>query len=868
MDPLSVAASVVGLLIAAGKMAQSLKQLTSLADAPSSAKAVLTEMSDMAAALEHLQDYLNGTTSVPAGRGQFILLEHVVVTLTGCVTTYSELELIIDSVHVDPEMGAFDRIKWAVKEKEILDIVRRIQNHKSSLTLMLTILQCKSNQEAENSMARLCSLIERVARSNENLSSRLHRLEGRQLSPDAGNPPSVLGDDSSTIRPAINNRTDQVSITAATRSVRFSFEETLQSSRVYLRSMFRHSESSLSSSVQRAAAISMFSSLSLADVSNISVFSLPIYAIDISNSYWYTFDLGGTQQNSQLQEVQSLSGDREVAASVKALTRETTTVGVPPVDVWWVEQRIEATVTRDFVFANLQEEEQKFLDEPLVFGGGLTDDTYIEWILKKAKRIFLILKELGVTDRIRLIADDSWDDSDLPLPLEAIKRLQLTYSRDGALEKRFYKMQFKFLLQEIKEGEHIVFGTDEFIPIEPVNKRSGFTFDYTAEKVHLPGRPGEIYKRRRIVLSGAPDKAPEEDFIAKIQVMKSAVHPHIAPWASYTYRGYGYILLKSVSDVSLKDFIRFTPQQFKILRERERQLTLLTWLHCLANALAFLYRHGLTHENIKPSNIMIDESNNIFFTDILAFKWGDADKEASGIESYEYGAPERWGRTWVISKPSLTKHRSGGEASWKRNSDTSTSSGPSISTNTYSSNPPTEPSVVYIDWQNNTPDFQKSDVFSLGCIWLDIMTILLKRKSTSFSSHRSAKNKKPGIGGGLPDMSFHANIGQLESWIGLLKRDASKKEDRIFRFVPSILALTQSMLSRDPNIRPRPHECEELLHRVLASALFPEITHCDTQQLAEGDWEFGSPSSAEGSDTISTPRQSAVSSFITKRLFV
>jgi ssRNA-specific RNase YbeY (16S rRNA maturation enzyme) len=33
----------------------------------------------------------------------------------------------------------------------------------------------------------------------------------------------------------------------------------------------------------------MFSSLSLADVSNISVFSLPIYAIDIKNSSWYTF---------------------------------------------------------------------------------------------------------------------------------------------------------------------------------------------------------------------------------------------------------------------------------------------------------------------------------------------------------------------------------------------------------------------------------------------------------------------------------------------------------------------------------------------------------------------------------------------------
>ena len=70
-----------------------------------------------------------------------ILLEHVAATLIGCVTTYSELEVIIDSVRIDSKMGIFDRIKWTNKEKKICDIIQRIQNHKSSLTLMLMILQ-------------------------------------------------------------------------------------------------------------------------------------------------------------------------------------------------------------------------------------------------------------------------------------------------------------------------------------------------------------------------------------------------------------------------------------------------------------------------------------------------------------------------------------------------------------------------------------------------------------------------------------------------------------------------------------------------------------------------------------------------------
>lgn len=141
MEPLSVGASVVGLLAAAGKMTQLLTRVTGLVDAPGSATAVLTEMNNMTGALKHFQDYLDGALSVPDGCEQHVLLEHVAATLVGCVTTYTELEMIIDGVRVDPEMGMFDRIKWAKKEKQVRDIVQRIQNHKSSLTLMLTILQ-------------------------------------------------------------------------------------------------------------------------------------------------------------------------------------------------------------------------------------------------------------------------------------------------------------------------------------------------------------------------------------------------------------------------------------------------------------------------------------------------------------------------------------------------------------------------------------------------------------------------------------------------------------------------------------------------------------------------------------------------------
>ena len=141
-DPLSVTASVVGLLAVAGKMSNMLYSLVGKAkEAPSLANSVLMEMSDITAAVGQLQKFINGHARIDAARGSLILVEHVLTTLTGCVTTYSELESILDGLNIDSGMGTFDRVVWSLKESSIRGIVQRLQNHKISLTLMLNILQ-------------------------------------------------------------------------------------------------------------------------------------------------------------------------------------------------------------------------------------------------------------------------------------------------------------------------------------------------------------------------------------------------------------------------------------------------------------------------------------------------------------------------------------------------------------------------------------------------------------------------------------------------------------------------------------------------------------------------------------------------------
>lgn len=142
MDPLSVTASIVGILCAAAKVSSVLNTFVrNTKGAPKLAQAVLVEVNSLSAVLGQLQNYLLGAASSSKSRSSLILVEQVIVTLAECVTTFSELEDVLETGRIENDFKLLDRMKWAMKESKISDIQRRLQSNKTSLTLMLTILQ-------------------------------------------------------------------------------------------------------------------------------------------------------------------------------------------------------------------------------------------------------------------------------------------------------------------------------------------------------------------------------------------------------------------------------------------------------------------------------------------------------------------------------------------------------------------------------------------------------------------------------------------------------------------------------------------------------------------------------------------------------
>lgn len=141
MDPISAAASVIGLLGAAAKVSEVLfKFIGNVKTAPKLAQNVLMEFSDVNACLNQLQRYLQGALSTSTSQEQLLMVEQLVVTLSNCVMIFSELEEIVDYLKPAEPMQHWRLAQWLLKEKAISALMVRMQQSKLSLSLMLTTL--------------------------------------------------------------------------------------------------------------------------------------------------------------------------------------------------------------------------------------------------------------------------------------------------------------------------------------------------------------------------------------------------------------------------------------------------------------------------------------------------------------------------------------------------------------------------------------------------------------------------------------------------------------------------------------------------------------------------------------------------------
>lgn len=164
----------------------------------------------------------------------------------------------------------------------------------------------------------------------------------------------------------------------------------------------------------------------------------------------------------------------------------------------------------------------------------------------------------------------------------------------------------------------------------------------------------------------------QQAFKNEIDIIKRLhSHPHIIQvcWSYTCGRDFGMLLTPVASDGDLRAYLHTIKDTGEPLTT-EQSFVLGRSFGCLASGLAFIHSHTIRHKDIKPQNILVHEGQMIFTDFGIAL-------DASGQDTTTTGTPEAYTKRYCA------------------------------------------PEVA--DWE---PRNRKSDVFSLGCVFMEIMAVL------------------------------------------------------------------------------------------------------------------------------------------------
>ncbi|RAL07711.1 protein kinase domain-containing protein [Aspergillus homomorphus CBS 101889] len=365
------------------------------------------------------------------------------------------------------------------------------------------------------------------------------------------------------------------------------------------------------------------------------------------------------------------------ASSLDDPDRHESEMSAPVTSLWWPEDRVKTTLLPEYVFGQLPSEVLHRLVAPLPWGEGLTSESYLDWIIAKAGRLFLILVDIGIPDRIFALIDESLDDSDLPFSAPSVKRLPLSAeSPNPDLDHKFFLAQWRFIVRGITAGDHVKYTPNEGVPVELLRTGTSLVRE-GVEKVVLAGAPCRVLLRTQVTVGGAPHFFEEDEVLEEIRSLRRLAHDHVySIYASYFVDNTVCILFSGVYERTLMSFLTDVPQPFKRLPKNKRREILVNWPHCLANGLSWLHAHSHAHSVIRPSNILVDADFRVYLGQFEALDTLLSPAKLDDIESYQYGAPERWVRSVSVqdtnvSRPTISLP-SGGRSARKQSASSST----------------------------------------------------------------------------------------------------------------------------------------------------------------------------------------------------
>ncbi|KAK6511150.1 hypothetical protein TWF481_000072 [Arthrobotrys musiformis] len=297
-----------------------------------------------------------------------------------------------------------------------------------------------------------------------------------------------------------------------------------------------------------------------------------------------------------------------------------------------------------------------------------------EWAkFQAAPRIYTLLRHLHLLDDLDRLIGTGISDISLPLSLE-----QLPSDFSAGWKKRFTNTQsivcddLTDISWQIDRGKHIsLTKSTNFFKSTSFLGRGGHGEVDKVEYTFLGSC--SVYARKRIVRQGmsSNDIPISKTFANEVAIMRRVKHRHCVELVtSYTDRVCFGLLISPLADCNLAQYLEDAVQS------RDKRSFIQVFFACLATGLCYLHHTGIHHGDIKPQNILVHE-NKVLYTDFgCSYDWSHT------LHSTVPGIPAR---TMVYASPEVGR-------SGCRPSDTDKIK-------------------------------SASDVWSLGCVYLEMVTV-------------------------------------------------------------------------------------------------------------------------------------------------
>ncbi|KAF2181692.1 kinase-like protein, partial [Zopfia rhizophila CBS 207.26] len=275
------------------------------------------------------------------------------------------------------------------------------------------------------------------------------------------------------------------------------------------------------------------------------------------------------------------------------------------------------------------------------------------------------------------------------------------------------------------EPGHRVFGPSGNIPLTVCNILGNGSLGIV-EEVKAKGCQHRSFVRKTVQLPFHKRRERLNIIQEEAHILQKLTHSHIVSiLGSYedsiqVNRRFYCLLMLPVGENDLKTFLEIAGDAKTV--NTQWQGWIWRWFGCLASALAYMHSEGVRHQDIKPSNI-IHNGGDIYFTDFSSssrFEIGQTTStENPSRSSAMYGAPEVVDTFY--DNGSLQRHGRG------------------------------------------------SDIFALGCVFCEMLTVAEGGSVSSFHEHLLSESIPgnrlgPGASAARGMLLYSRKTGQIRDW--------------------------------------------------------------------------------------------------------